>query len=247
MFKKIKKKLKGRYTDISKTGSKIRMIKEEKEINNIKKACEITDNIYSKIIRNFKFETEDEIRDFIKSEAKKNGCELAFPPIAASAEGSSEIHYMGSKKIKKGFLMLDFGVKYKGYCSDMSRMLYIGKPKKPELEDFNLVLKTIEECEKSMVKKFSELHIKANKILGKKAEFFTHFLGHGVGLDIHESPAVYSEDKNKIRDNITFTIEPGIYFPEKYGIRLEDTVIIKNKKIKTLTKSNKKLVIIDEI
>ena len=92
--------------------------------------------------------------------------------------------------------------------------------------------------------KFSELHIKANKTLGEKAEFFTHFLGHGVGLDIHESPAVYTEDKNKVNENVAFTIEPGIYFPEKYGIRLEDTVMIKNKKIKRLTKSKKELVIV---
>jgi len=244
MYKKIKKQLKGRYTDISTTCSKIRMVKEEKEISKIKKACKITDNIYSKIIKNFRFKTEDEIRSFIKTEAKKNNCDMAFPPIAASAEGSSEVHYKGSKKIKKGFLMLDFGVKYKGYCSDMSRMLYVGKPKKSEIEDFDLVLKTINKCEKSKVKKFSELHVKANKILGKKAEFFTHFLGHGVGIDIHESPAVYEEDKNKVKENIVFTIEPGIYFPEKYGIRIEDTVIIKDKKIKTLTKSKKELVII---
>lgn len=246
MFKKIKNKLKGRYCDISQACLEIRAIKDNIELNNIKKACSVTDLIFKKICGNFDFKTEDEICDFIKKECEKNNCNLAFPPIAASAQGTSKVHYEGSKKLKKGFLMLDFGAKYKGYCSDMTRMLYFGRPSKKEIDDYNLVLKTNIMCEKAVAVKnnFSELHNMAVEILGEKSMFFTHYLGHGLGLDIHESPNLGPESKAKIKERIPFTIEPGIYFPGKYGIRIEDTLVLEKNKINILTKSKKELVII---
>ncbi len=245
VFQKIKKMLRGRYKDISKTCQEIRAVKTDAELRNIKRACSVTDNIYRNICQNFNFKTEDEIREFITKEAKNNNCELAFPPIAASGIGSREVHYSGNKSLTKGFLMLDFGVKYNGYCSDMTRMLYLGKPDEEEIKDFELVLKTIDECENQVLKKknFSEIYEDSIKLLGNKAKYFTHGLGHGLGLDIHEFPSLYPEEKAEIGENIAFTIEPGIYL-EKYGIRLEDTVIIRNNKLIRLTKSRKDLVII---
>jgi Xaa-Pro aminopeptidase len=125
-------------------------------------------------------------------------------------------------------------------------MFYIGKPSNKELNNYALVLKTLNYCEEATQekRKFSQLYDLAIKIFGDNAEFFTHALGHGLGLDIHETPSLHSEDKNKILDNITFTIEPGIYFPNKYGIRIEDTVTLKNERLIILTKSTKGLVII---
>lgn len=244
LYKKLKKALKGRYLDVSDICSDIRMIKEKKEIAFIKKACSVTDSVFSRICKNFKFKTEVELKDFIENEIKKQGCELAFTPIVASSVNSAQPHYIPSQKIKKGFLLLDFGAKYKGYCSDMSRMLYIGTPKLTELNNYNLVLDTIKKCENANVKKYSKLYDLAIDKFGEKAEYFVHALGHGIGLDIHEPPSLYSEDKNKIQDNVVYTIEPGIYFPDKYGIRIEDTVVVQNNKLKILTKSKKELVII---
>ena len=244
LYKKLRKALKARYSDLSDILSKIRMVKEKKELAYIKKACSVTDKVYSKIIKNFKFKTELELKDFIESEIKKLGCELAFDPIVASCGKSSLPHSLPSNRIKKGFLLLDFGAKYKRYCSDMSRMLYIGTPTIKELDNYNLVLDTLKKCESAKVKKFSQLYELAKDNLGERAEYFTHALGHGLGLDIHEPPSLFTEDKNKIQDNVVFTIEPGLYFPNKYGMRIEDTVVFQNKKIKVLTKSKKDLVTI---
>ena len=246
LYKKLKKALKGRYIDISGVCSDIRMVKEKKEIALIKKACSVTDLVFTKICKNFNFKTEIELKDFIESEIKKQGCDLAFDPIIASAKNSAQPHYIPNEKINKGFLLLDFGAKYKGYCSDMSRMLYIGQPTIKELDNFNLVLGTLKKCEEYVVKakSYSKLYNIALVSLGNKAECFTHALGHGLGLDIHEPPSLFTEDKNKTQENVVFTIEPGIYFPNKYGIRIEDTVVMQNKKIKVLTKSKKELVII---
>jgi len=244
LYKKLKKVLKGRYKDVSDIYSGIRMIKETKELSYIKKACSVTDNVFSKITKNFKFKTEIELKEFIENEIRKQECKLAFSPIVASGSNSAQPHYTPSEKIKKGFLLLDFGARYKGYCADMSRMLYIGTPTIKELDNFNLVLDTLKKCESAKVKKFSKLYGIALDNLDKKAEYFVHALGHGVGIDIHESPSLFTEDKSKIQDNIVYTIEPGIYFPGKYGIRIEDTVVMQNEKLKILTKSKKELVII---
>lgn len=248
LFKKIKNKIKGRYCDISIICREIRSKKEKKELNYIKKACNVTDSIFQKICNNFIFKTEDEIREFIIKECKKYNCDLAFPPIAASGIGTSEVHYEGSKKLTKGFLMLDFGARYNGYCSDMTRMLYLGQPSKKELEKFNLVLNTLNICESKSkkIKKFSTLYSLAIKLLKEDSIYFTHKLGHGIGLDIHELPNLYFDSNQKIEENIPFTIEPGIYFENNFGIRIEDTVVIENGKLKILTKSKKKLVILNE-
>ena len=155
-------------------------------------------------------------------------------------------HYDSSGRIGKGFLMLDFGAMYNGYCSDMTRMIYLGEASDRELSNYNLVLNAVLHCQNGVMekRKFSDLYDLALENLGEKAEYFTHALGHGLGLDIHEPPSLYSEDKNKIQDNITFTVEPGIYFSGRYGIRIEDTVVVKNGKLKILTKSPKELTII---
>ncbi|MBN2368236.1 aminopeptidase P family protein [Candidatus Woesearchaeota archaeon] len=246
IYKRLRRKIKGRYVDLSKILSAIRMIKEKEELDCIRKACNVTDNIFSKLCRNFKFKTEPELNSFIEEEIRKAGCELAFPPIVASGEGTSQPHYVPAGNIKNGFLMLDFGARYNGYCSDMTRMLYVGKPTKKELDDYNLILETITKCEKAALqkKKFSELYNLSIEILGDKAELFIHALGHGLGLDIHESPSLYSEDKTQIQENVAFTIEPGIYMPGEYGIRIEDTMVIRKGKLEVLTKSSKGLKVI---
>jgi Xaa-Pro aminopeptidase len=247
LYKRIKKGIKVKFCDIGGLCSIIRMKKDRKELQKIKKACIVTDYVFKKICKNFNFKTEEEIKKFIEIEFSKKGCELAFPSIVASAKATSQPHYAGSNKIKSGFLMIDFGAKYKKYCADMTRMLYIGKPKKQELKNYALVLETVKMCEKqaAIVKKWSKLYSLAIKKLDKKAKYFTHGLGHGLGLDIHEFPSLSTEDKNLVSDNVPFTIEPGIYFEGRYGIRIEDTVILVNKKLVWLTKSKKDLVVID--
>ncbi|NTV23093.1 MAG: aminopeptidase P family protein [Nanoarchaeota archaeon] len=247
LFRRLKKSIPGRYVDFSRSLGMTRMKKDEDEYFCIKKACNVTDLIFADICNNFNFKEENDIRKYIEQEAAKRDCDLAFPPIVASDKASSQPHYAGSSKIKKGFLLLDFGTRYKGYCADMTRMLYLGTPSEKELSDYALVNHVVDECEKASLtkKRYSELYALSLQILGKKAKYFTHGLGHGLGLDIHEAPSLVEEDKNSIEEDIPFTIEPGIYFPNRYGIRIEDTVIIKKGHLEVLTRSSKKLKIID--
>ena len=244
-FKKQFRKIKSK--DISLECLKLRETKTEKEIQLLKKSCSYADKILQKAIKNFKsFKTESEVAAFLEYETKKLGLELSFNPIVASGSNGSMPHHEPSNvKIKKGFCVLDFGVKYKGYCSDITRTIYIGNPSKKEKEIYYLLLKIQNDCI-SLVKKdkkCSELYDFVNKNLGKYKNNFTHGLGHGVGVEIHEMPNLTMNSKDKIQNNMVFTIEPGIYFPKRFGIRIEDTVLFKYKTI-VLTKTTKDLLII---
>ena len=212
-----------------------------------KKACEISDKILQKCIKNMRvFETERDIFNFLKNETEKQKCMLSFDPVVASGKNGAEMHHKATNsKLKKGFLVLDFGVKYKGYCSDMTRTIYLGKPNKKERDFYYLVLNaqkiSISELKAEM--SCFVLDGVARSVFGKYAKFFRHGLGHGVGRKIHQSPSLSPWNRRKIKDKTILTIEPGLYFKNKFGIRIEDTLFL-NRKPFVLTKTKKNLIII---
>lgn len=247
-YKHFKKQFKNAKTkDVYLDCLKLREIKTEKEIKILKKSCSYADKILQKTIKNFKsFKTESEASAFLEYETKKQGLEIAFNPIVASgSNGSMPHHEPSNTKIKKGFCVVDFGVKYKGYCSDMTRTIFVGNPNKKENEIYDFLLKiqknAINEIKNN--KKCSELYDFVNLNLKNYRNKFTHGLGHGVGVEIHEFPNLTLNSKDKIRNKMVFTIEPGLYFPKKFGIRIEDTILFKNKTT-ILTKTSKDLLII---
>lgn len=241
-FKRIKSK------DISSECLKLRMIKTESEIKILKKSCAFADKILQKAIKNFRdFKAESEIAAFLEYETRKNGLELSFNPIVASgSNGSMPHHEPCNTKINKGFCVIDFGVKYKGYCSDITRTVYVGSPIRKDKDAYEFLLNiqnnAINQIKEN--KKCSELYDFVVKSLGKHKQYFTHGLGHGVGVEIHEFPNLTLNSKDKIKNNMVFTIEPGIYFPKKFGIRIEDTVLFRNQ-VEVLTKTSKDLLIIN--
>ena len=247
-YKHFKKQFKSiKVKDILLDCLKLREVKTGKEIQLLKKSCNFADRILQKALKNIKdFKTESEIAAFLLYESKKNGLDIAFNPIVASGSNGSMPHYEPSKiKVKKGFCVIDFGVKYKGYCSDITRTIYIGKPKEKEKRIYNLLL-SIQKNAINQIgnnKKCNELYDLVIKNLGKHRNNFTHGLGHGVGIEIHELPNLTLNSKDTIKNNMVFTVEPGIYFPRRFGIRIEDTVLFKNKPI-VLTKTSKDLLII---
>ncbi len=245
-FLRIKKRFKRcRFHNISKDLSQSRIIKTKEEISLIRKACNITDNIFSEIRKKIRdFKTESELAAFIEYLINKNGCSPSFEPIVASAKNSSIPHHSPDRsKIKKGFLIIDFGVKYKGYCSDMTRTLFIGKPTKEQEKAYYRVLDT----QKAIIKglypgyKGSDADKKAREKLGRH---FNHSLGHGIGLDVHESPSLSPKSKDTLKEGVVFAVEPGYYALNKYGIRIEDDIVMTKKGGKALTKSQKELIII---
>jgi Xaa-Pro aminopeptidase len=236
---------KAKFIDISKEIKKLRMKKTEEEIKKISKACQITSTAYNDLIESLpKLKTEQDIAFFLDKRIRELGAEgNAFPTVIAMGKNAAIPHHETSRtKLKRGFLLLDFGACYKNYCADMSRVLFLGTANKEEKERYNLLLDVQQNAIKQIKekKKFIDLDKEARKNLGKYSSYFIHSLGHGVGIDVHEAPTF----KNAIieKQNV-FTIEPGIYFPKKFGLRIEDTVLF-DKKAKVLTKAGKEFITI---
>ncbi|MAE42695.1 hypothetical protein CMO93_02905 [Candidatus Woesearchaeota archaeon] len=244
-FKKQFKRTKTK--DISLDCLKLRQTKTQKEIQILKKSCDYASKILKKTINQFKsLKTEAEVAAFLEYESKKLGLDISFPPVVASGSNASIPHHEpANKKLKKGFCVMDFGVKYKGYCSDITRTIYLGKPNKKEKEIYNFLLN----IQKNIIKNIkignecSKIYENCVKDLKKYSKYFTHGLGHGVGVEIHELPNLTLNSKDKIQENTVFTIEPGIYIPKKLGIRIEDTILMKKRPI-NLTKIPKDLLIV---
>lgn len=231
---------------------KQRMIKDEEEIEKIQKACEITDNCFEYLKEFIKVgKTEKEIAIEIEKYFRLNGADgLSFEPIVASGANSSKPHAVPTdKKIDLGdVITLDFGCKYKGYCSDMTRTIFVGYIPEAVKEIYDLVLKNQLQTEK-------ELKEGANvKLLTKMVENdfklngydLIHSLGHGVGLDVHEYPYINNRNDFLLKDKMVVTNEPGIYIPGKFGVRIEDTVLITKSGCINLTKSDKNYIIVDK-
>ena len=248
IFKAFKKYFrKSKTCDVSEFCFNLRAIKKDDELKKIKKACSISDLVLKKCFSQFKrFKTESEVAAFLEYETKKLGCGLAFETIVASGAGGSQPHYTPKNvKLRKGFCVIDFGVKYEGYCSDTTRTIFIGKPTKKDKSIYELLLRIQEMCIKKVKDGImgAELVRFVNCELGRYSENFIHGLGHGLGIDIHEFPNLKEESNDKLKKGMAFTIEPGVYFSGKFGIRIEDTVCIQNKPV-SLTKIEKKMVII---
>ena len=240
------------FQETEKIIEKQRMIKDEEEIENITKACEITDNCFEYLKEFIKVgKTEKEIAMEIEKYFRLNGADgVSFEPIVASGVNSSKPHAMPTdKKIDLGdVITLDFGCKYKGYCSDMTRTIFVGYIPEAVKEVYDLVLKNQLQTEEELkeganVKTLSKMVENDFKLNGYD---LIHSLGHGVGLDIHEYPYVNSKNDFLLKDNMVVTNEPGIYLPGKFGIRIEDTVLITKNGCINLTKSDKNYIVVDK-
>ena len=217
-------------------------------LKHVKKACQITDQIFNRLVKNFHFKTELEVADFILKEIKKRGLKPSFPLIVASECNNHQIHHHPKKHKLAGFTILDFGVRHRGYCSDMTRTIFIGRPKKSDLNIYARVLKTQQNCIKKIKvgQPYQDLDAYARVQFQPYQTYFKHSLGHGVGRKIHQKPKISPHSKDIVKLGDIITIEPGLYKKNKFGIRIEDTVYV-GKKIRALTKSPKKLFIFPKI
>lgn len=231
---------------------KQRMIKDEEEIRKIRKACELTDKCFEHLLEYIKVgKTEKEIALEIERYFKLNGADgISFEPIVASGKNSSKPHATATdKKIDLGdVITLDFGCKYEGYCSDMTRTIFVGYIPEEVKKVYDLVLKNQLQTEKELK---HGANIKTiSKMVENDFEFngydLIHSLGHGVGLDIHEYPSINGKNDNVLKEKMVITNEPGIYIPGKFGVRIEDTVLIGKECSENLTKSSKEYIIVDK-
>lgn len=222
-------------------------LKTEQEIESISSASKLTAEVFNAIVKAIKsraLSNEKEVFQFIKKNSIKNEAGLAFKPIVANSKHSSYIHYQdySEESFEKGFLLLDFGFSKNNLCSDMTRMIYLGNPSKEELDLFNKVRQIKEKCiEHSLnVASAEEIQEFAQSLFLKHGFQLQHAIGHGIGYRVHE-PLFFYKAKSKKNP---IAIEPGIYIKDKFGIRIEDTLIVDDK-ANVLTSCSDNLVVID--
>jgi Xaa-Pro aminopeptidase len=192
---------------------------------------------------------EVEVAAELEHRARLMGAEgMSFETIVASGVRSALPHgrATAAKLPRKGFLTLDFGVILKGYCSDMTRTVYLGKPRGSERNAYQAVLEAQEAGVAAVVPGATcgEVDEAARSVLRNVglAEAFSHSTGHGVGLEIHESPRVGAGQKTRLAAGMVVTIEPGIYLAGQYGIRIEDMVAVTRTGGQVLTPAPKALI-----
>ena len=228
---------------------KQRMIKDEEELSNLRKACEITDNCFSYILSYIKpGMSEKQIAKEIEEYYKERTDGLSFDTIVASGENTSKPHAVPSdRKIQKeDIITIDMGCKYNGYCSDMTRTFFVGKVPEEIKPIYDLVLKnqkiTLNDYKDgAIIRNITKMVVNDFKLNNYD---LIHSLGHGVGLEIHEPPFINQNTDATLKENMVVTDEPGIYIAGKFGVRIEDTVQITKFGCVSLTNSDKNYIVI---
>jgi len=247
-----------KFQDISDIILDIRSVKEPKEIERIEKACNIANHGIKIIEKNLSNKiTEKELALILEQELIRKGAdELSFPTIVVSGERSAYIHPYPSfsdKKIQYGLGLVDFGVRYKGYCSDITVPFTFGKISSKQKK----IIQTVEEAHKKAIETIKiglptwKVHKFVENFIKKNGFKLKHSLGHGLGLELHDLPSISPKPKKKgqlkewkevkLKKNMVFTVEPGIYVPKIGGCRLENDILM-DRKPKVLT--NSRLIIV---
>lgn len=232
----------------------LRLVKSPEEIARITAAQRVAEKVFEKVAYSIRpGDTEKEIRVRLICEALKAGADdMSFDPIVAFGENTAMPHHVpADREFQKGDLVLiDFGVKLAGYCSDMTRTFCLsepdaGKDKFSQIYDIVLsaqsyALKHIKAgmtCREA--DSLAREYIRAN---GYDAEF-SHSLGHGIGLEVHESPRIRDTSPEMLLPGMVITVEPGIYIPGLGGIRIEDMVVVREDGVENLTETAKDFVL----
>ncbi len=229
-----------------------RMVKDRMEIRRIRAAVQLG----ASLLRIARRKIRPGVREFevaaaMEYEARRKGAEgMSFPTILASGPRSAIVHGRASQARipRRGFVVCDFGVILAGYCSDRTRTLHVGQPSKEACEFYGAVL----EAQRTAIDAVrpgvtaAEVDEAARSVLRKHklARLFTHSTGHGLGLEIHEGPRLAAGQPQKLEPGMVVTIEPGAYVPGKWGVRIEDVVVVTASGCEVLTPADKDLIVI---
>lgn len=230
----------------------LRQIKNKEEVIKIQKAAEIADLAFNHILGFIRPGlTEKEIALELEIFMRKSGADgIAFPPVIAFGKNSAVPHHQTGKTLiqSRGILLLDFGARFQGYCSDLTRTIFFGKPSLAWKKRYELVLKAQNEALTKikpgmMACEADEL---VRQVLRPKGfeEKFLHSSGHGVGLEIHENFTLSPKDKTVLTPGMVFTVEPGLYFSDWGGIRIEDLMLMEINGAKSLSHSPVEMIVL---
>jgi Xaa-Pro aminopeptidase len=229
-----------------------RMVKDAEEIELLHAAVLLGAGLFDCVLKAIRPGVREvEVAAEMEYAARRAGAEqMSFGTIIASGERSALPHGRASQARipEAGFVLCDFGVILAGYCSDMTRTVYVGRP----AADARALYEAVREAQQAAISavrpgvRVGEVDQAARKSLQKRklARHFTHSTGHAVGLEIHEMPRVAGGQDEILRPGMVITIEPGVYIPGKWGVRIEDMVVVTERGCEVLTPTSKELIAI---
>jgi len=245
VFRALKKYIKVRVKPTDGLTEEVRREKDNEEVRRIVKAAKIAyealDNALPELHVGI---TENQWAGIVELEIRKLNSVNSFDTIVAFGANGSLPHYRpGNRKLKKNdYVLIDFGAKYKGYNSDVTRCFAVGEPSGFYRNAYDTVYRAQQEAIKNIRAgvKLSDIDSVARKVITDASlPVYGHGTGHGLGLEIHEAPVISKLFKDKLRAGDVVTIEPGIYIPGKLGIRIEDDVLVTETGCRVLSKDNK--------
>lgn len=249
-----KKALKGvKLVPVSGIVEALRIIKDKEEMKIMRKAVKIADAAFEKLAKKVKIGvSEDDLEWHLLKFARELGADgFSFPPIICFGKNTADVHHIKEpNKLKKGeMVLIDMGISYKGYMTDMTRTFFTKPPTTKQMDIYETVLEAnlmaIRSVKVGMttgeVDKMARDHIK----LCGYGDRFGHSTGHGVGMEVHENPSVSEKSTTTIQPGMVFTVEPGIYLDNLGGVRIEDMVYVNEKgKVELMTRPDKELRVI---
>jgi Xaa-Pro aminopeptidase len=241
-FDQLKKAVKARLKTAANVIEPVRSVKDDSELALIRTAASISTRALRQTLPYVKAGmTESELAGRLDFQIRKLGARNSFETIVAFGPNASRPHHQpGARKLKKkDTLLIDFGARYKGYCSDITRCFALGGMTALYQRAYDIV----ERAQAAAIKairpgvKLSELDAAARRVIDESdLPVYSHGTGHGFGLEIHETPFLKAEAKGKLKPGQVLTIEPGIYMPGKLGVRIEDDILVTETGRKILTR-----------
>lgn len=247
----IQTKLKADFVNGNDLMETLRVRKDESEVEKLRKAAHIADEVVGEVIEYIKpGMTEKDIKEKIEELFTQKGVCMAFNPIVASGPNSSMPHYCDDSRViqEKDIIIMDLGCQYEDYCSDISRTVFVGGITEEEKKIYNIVLeanKTAEEKVKNGVTA-EDVDKAARDVITREGygENFLNRTGHGIGISVHEAPYIRTGNRQILEKGMSFSVEPGIYIPGKFGIRIEDIVVVGDKGADILNRFSKEIIVI---
>lgn len=228
----------------------VNMIKEEEELNLLRLSAQKADRVMKKAINFIRPGIRElDIIEKINKEFIKEGCVPDFA-LVASGPNSALPHYTGLNRmiLENDIVLIDIGAKFKGMSSDITRTVFVGEPTEEMKKIYSIVLESNRVGEKNSIigKSVALTDSSARQVIEDAGygEYFTTRLGHGIGYSTHEEPYINKLSKKAIMPGMAFTIEPGIYLPGKFGIRIEDSVLVTQEGVEIINKVTKEMIVI---
>lgn len=230
----------------------LRMVKDEQELAVLRQAVAIVDEVFNRIIQEIRPGIQErEIAIRMEAMMRELGASgSAFDIIVASGPRSALPHGVASERVlEKGDLVtLDFGAVYQGYCSDLTRTVMLGEPSPKQREIYEIVKEAqqaaVDGIRPGITGREADAVARERIAAAGYGDYFGHGTGHGIGLDVHESPTVSPFGEQVLVPGMVVTVEPGIYLPDFGGVRIEDDVVVTENGHEVLTQSSKELIIL---